>query len=235
MSKNYLGESISIIGLFVFMHYYVTIDFIHNHLSKFNLNSGGILSWDDVQFTLAKINTDFFVLLFFPLLAVAFCIRNAMKHKSNTFWGGICSIYRSIGESERICKWPMYIGVTLFFIIVLVCIVCVFILSKVPIHLIVIVSILGVIACIKYDMVYIFILVSIFYITTSIYRDSNQAHESLYSNDIIINLNSGETIKSDSVNNLIFFGAKYIIMQSDSSTVKLYPTSTIKDIEWINR
>lgn len=235
MSKNYLGELISIIGLFVFMHYYVTIDFLCRHLSRFNLDTVSILSWDDIQFPLAQINANFFMSLFLSLLIVSIAIKRMMTLKSNTLWSGISSICACVNKKQRKYKWIIYIVLILASAFSLALIIFAFISSKAPIHIIILVLLLCVTACIKYDMIYLAIIGTIFYMTTSIYRDTNQANNCFYSNDIIFNINSGETIKSDSVNNLIFFGNKYIVMQSDSSTVKLYPTSNIKDIEWIKR
>jgi hypothetical protein len=68
------------------------------------------------------------------------------------------------------------------------------------------------------------------------YSDIKKSGCNLYSNDIRLHLENDSIVESNQKNRLVFWGTKYVVIGKGSTkSALLYPTSQIKQIEWVAR
>lgn len=224
MKDKSISLIISMVSIFVLMHYFFTLDIFSRYLRDYNLNIVSIFSWEDVQFSIASINSQLFTQI--PsLLLGPFVIVKLFKaiHK------------KKIGfeTNKRKDNRKFYIGFTVAIVFTFIVILCIFV-SRTVIILFVLVILATIAYCYYRDFTTI-LLIYVFLSAKVIYDDVLKKGEQLYGNNIKIELIDGQTIMSDSINKLVFFGTKYIILENDSPNVKLYPTDRVVEIEWINK
>lgn len=233
MENKNLLYIISLIGVFVFMHYSLSIDAIGIYLNEFNLNFTSILSWDDIHFAIAFINKQ--VLLTTAIVFFGYILFFApiiKKSNVSSFKEGIQKACNYIAIQPNKKK---YLIKSILLIILMAIITLAYTIKNSNIPFLIIIALLSIFIYYKYGKLDIIILSIIYIITTVCYKDVFGKHETVYSSDIKLELASGKTVQSDSIHKVIFIGSKYVIIQSDSLSVKLYPTSEIKEIEWINK
>ncbi|MBD9092283.1 MAG: hypothetical protein EGQ20_07125 [Bacteroides oleiciplenus] len=239
MKDKSISFIISIISIYVFMHYYFTLDVLWEYLRDYNLNIVSIISWEDVQFSIASVNSELFIeislLLLIPFIVIKLFIHMRDSIISNII---ICNANNLKKKIEcKVTKWQRIINVdmTLALMASVILIIIVSIKENWITAILILLMLLIAIVYYHYRNYIIVFSISMFVFTKVTYDNIIKEGKQLYGNDIKIELNDGKIVQSDSINKLIFFGTKYIILENDSPNVKLYPTDKIKEIEWINK
>ena len=200
MENKNLLYIISLIGVFVFMHYYFTFDLLWYFLGKYNLDIASIISWEDIQFSIASINVRTFKGISFALLLIFVAFLPLMMTNVSKPIG-----FNVIRNKPKIQRKLIYsISIIVFFI--LISVILLFIIkdpSSIHLHICLILLIVGLVYY-KYRRVDITVLIATFFLTTVIYNSAKKEGSILYSNDIKLILNDDKIIKSDSINKLIF-------------------------------
>lgn len=229
MENKNLLYIISLIGIFIFMHYYFTFDYLGYSLGKYNLDIVSILSWEDIQFSIAAINIktlrDISIMIW--LIFASFATFTFSIKKDN-------KIGFKVVRNKFKSKWLFIFKIVIAIIFIILSILFYIFPYSVPIFTYFVILIAA-FAYYKYKNIDIIALATIFLFITFMFNITKKNNSRLYINDIKVILSNDEVIKSDSINKLVFLGTKYIILENDSPNVKLYPTERIKEIEWINK
>ena len=239
MKDKSISFIISIISIYVFMHYYFTLDVLWEYLRDYNLDIVSIISWEDVQFSIASVNSELFIeityLLLVPFIVVKLFIYIRDSIISNII---ICNANNLKKKIEcKVTKWQSSFRRNMAIVITLISffIAAIYFYKSKTIAILLTLIVLTAIVYYHYRNYIIVFSISMFVFTKVTYDNIIKEGKQLYGNDIKIELNDGKIVQSDSINKLIFFGTKYIILENDSPNVKLYPTDKIKEIEWINK
>lgn len=239
MKEKSISLIISMISILVFMHYYFTLDVLWRYLRDYNLNIVSIISWEDVQFSIASVNAKLFIKILFLLLTPFIAVK-LFTHMRDSIISNI--IIRNANNRKKkieckVTKWQRIFNIDMTLVLITSVILTIIVFIKVNWTTAILTSLILLIAIVYYHYRnYIIVFsISMFVFTKVTYDNIIKEGKQLYGNDIKIELNDGKIVQSDSINKLIFFGTKYIILENDSPNVKLYPTDKIKEIEWINK
>lgn len=226
MNSKILNYILSLAGVVVAIHYFISLFLLDIYLGKYGLTTVSIISWEDIQFSFALLNNYLFVYLLLVTIPFVFIFKNC-KCKPN-------GVYSPL--KYRKCKKKKIaigrIGLSFVIVIYFAGDYCNFEFNE---WLVVLLFISG-----SYSLYLLFpeadiiALIVMFIAIISIYKGV-VGDKAPYSNYIKFELDNGNIVKSDSVNKLIFFGTKYIVIENDSPNVKLYPTDRIKEIDWIKK
>lgn len=230
MQNKNLSYVISLIAIFIAMHYFFSFDVLWYYLGKFKLDTLSILSWEDVQFSIAPLNSTIFLLLGIMLggyvIAISFIPKDTNPFDKQGHW-----LEKQMRKRSKRTK---IISLVILVIIFLFLILSTYFYNDSKWIYTGLIFMIALLAYLRFNTLDIIVICVIFLITAGVYGDFKAKHETLYSSDIKIEMTDGRIITSDINHKLVFFGTKYIIIQSDSTNTKLYPTSDIKEIEWIN-
>lgn len=226
MDNKPINFLISLIGILVLIHYFFAFDTLWEYLGRYNLDMANIISWEDVQFSTASMDMHIFLIIIITLSTVIYVFT--------TF---IFSNKRKIGfeaiKERRRNKLSLTKSRTLAIVILFL-----FILGyQYKGYIFTLICMIYLIAIYLYykHKSAIIILLSLFVLTKLGYNHVIRGGSELYTNHVKFKLEDGRTIESDNLHKLVFFGAKYIVIENDSPNVKLYPVKEIKEIEWINK
>ena len=226
MNNKFVNFLLSLIALLLMLHYYFSFDFLLNLLGKYDLDAANIITWEDVQFTIASINIKCFPIQMLNVGVICYlCLfvflhiddrigYNATKsrRKSKTTKGQISVVLICIFIlliALTVCCGYQFALLALFFLIML------FIAHKYKN---------------KYCLTIAFILFVVFAkITFNEFIRPTQ----LYNNDVRITFTDGRIVQSDQQHRLIFFGSKYIVLTSNKVNANLYLTKDIQEVQWI--
>lgn len=84
MDNKRLTYIFSLIGIFVFIHYYCSLDLIWHFLGRFDLDIVSIISWEDIQFSIASITTKLIIFLFLAYLGISSVLIPILDSCNNT-------------------------------------------------------------------------------------------------------------------------------------------------------
>ncbi len=235
---NVFSFAVALISSIVAIHLYLSVNFLINYLASFDLSYMTILAWDDVRFIMAQFNNKLLILLvlicclsfpFFTSFGEKVSAKNKISEQVQSFIKNnkIRSLVSFLYKKRR--------TLLLFLLLVLgVLGVLGFMLHNVYLVLffIYILCLVVYLKCRNLLIVYVcFMLLTSFFI----YRDLERltSEKPFFSNIVKFKFENGEVVTSDSEGHrLIFWGARYVILENDRNSVKLYPTSTIKEVEW---
>lgn len=216
-----IAKILSLVTLCVCMHYFFSLKFLISYLESFNLNVVSILSFEDIQFVMATFNIPLFqslaiLMIGIPLMnmIINISITNRTQIDKRKIWKRIksISITVTIITFLFIFTLPTSPWVYVFFSGSFSIVIYYFFKDK-------LLSIIG----------FIFLIFAFYY-----YEFQNIANRNpLFNNYVKFELSNGKTVVSDNKDHrLIFFGAKYVILQNGENGVNLYPTSDIREVEW---
>lgn len=226
MDNKPINFLISFIGILVLLHYFFAFDILWEYLGRYNLDMANIISWEDVQFLTAPIDMYLFITIILALSILIYLFTTFI------FPNKIKIGFRAIKEKRRnklAQIKPITLAIVILFFLILEYqdkgyispLICIIYLTAIYLYH-------------KHKST-IIILLSLFILTKLGYNYVIKEGSELYTNDVKLKLNDGKTVESDNLHKLVFFGTKYIVIESDSPNVKLYPIKEIKEIEWINK
>ncbi len=220
MDNKRLTYIFSLVGIFIFMHYYCSLDLIWHFLGRFDLDIVSIISWEDIQFSIASITVKLIFFLFLSYLGVSSVLIPILDSRNNT--------KKTMSQKNKLL---IIYAVALFFVLFFVFNMWYKSYSG---YIMFPVILFGAgLAYYKYRILDIILLALVFIVMIIFCNYTKNKSDTLYSNDVKLELTDGEVIETDDQHNLIFFGTKYVIIQVDSISAKLYPTNRIKEVEWI--
>ena len=219
---------LAFIGLFMSLHYLLSYIVIYKILSPYKLAYTNILSIEDMLFSVADFNLEL-IKLIITGLSVIVGIDFVSKHATKTSLS--CKIDKINWMKIPALKDFIYLMID-FSIIFL----CKWLAEN------------------DYQM--LLFIIPIIYLTT-LYQSQNQRdirifaaifiysffftsqaikeRPNLYTSNIVLQLDGGLTVSSDSTNTLVFYGTKYIVFKDgNTSNANVYPTSEVKSFKWIN-
>lgn len=220
-NDNIITQILSLVTLCVCMHYFFSLKFLISYLESFDLSAVSILSFEDIQFIMATFNIKLFVSLVIFMIGIPLI---------NMIIDILTTSRVQIGKC-KIQKWIMRLSITATFITVLL----ILTLQTSPwIYVFFSGSFSFVIYYYSKEKLLsiLFFMISIFaFYYCEVQNRAN--HNPLFNNYVKFELSNGKTVVSDNKDHrLIFFGAKYVILQNGENSVNLYPTSEIREVEW---
>ena len=221
MDNKRLTYILSLIGIFVFIHYYCSLDLIWHFLGRFDLDIVSIISWEDIQFSIASITTKLIIFLFLAYLGISSVLIPILDSCNNT--------------KKTMSKKSMLLMLfVIAFLFIIFFIFNMWYKSYLDYIMFPVILFGAGFAYSRYRILDIILLALVFIAMILFSSYIKNKCDTLYSNDVKLELTDGEVIETDNHHNLIFFGTKYVIIQVDSINAKLYPTNRIKEVEWIN-
>lgn len=240
MNNKVLNYLLSLAGVLVMIHYFFSLYLLESYLGRYNLSTMSIISWEDIQFYFVLL--DFYIFRNVTLASLTFIAIFLMIDKQSKRYIGFRGTQYRSKKSKKVSQKPTFCRLLILIILMLLFLflfaVLLYVLSYGDLYTSILVLVVFAVATFLY---YIYrkkdtiILGTIFVFIFSIYGKATKEKAVLHSNDIILKLDNGEFVGSDSINKLVFLGTKYIVIENDSPNVKLYPTDRINEINWIKK
>jgi len=107
MENKTIAKTLSLITLCVSIHYFFSLNFLVTYLASFDLDYLDVLSFEDIQFTMASFNIKFFILLAFIIIVIP--LVNTIANMTNKIDKTVNEIAKRIAEKSKTINYIMFV------------------------------------------------------------------------------------------------------------------------------